>query len=260
MNEQFGESVDMLGVAGQVSQMNRMNNSAQHYLENQETGLAESQLECEKLLKKARHMLRQDKKRYDENGKLIWKKIKMQKRVLTNYGVENIMQDLEFYINKETLLSYYEESLIKQRLREFSLALNGKIYQKYELFFRTPSVEEAIGIIKKRIKEKVTIREGIHDILGVPFNKQEYNEEVLKDMEKVMEKEIEEVRKQYLKKNLAEWESLFWKLVHLVETVHQRAYRGEERGSLRRHTSINEVIGKMPIQQQQGFFKKMFSQ
>lgn len=260
MNEQFGESMDMLSTAGQVGQIDRMNQSAQHYLENQETGLAESQLECEKMLKKARHMLRQDKKIYTSSGKVSWKKIKMEKRVLTNYGVENIMQDLEFYINKETLLSYYEENLIRLRLKEFANTLNDKIYLKYELFFRTPSVEEAIGIIKRRIKEKVQIREGVHDILGVEFDKEEYNDQVLKEMEGLMEKEIEEVRKQHMKKNLAEWYSLFWKLVHLVETVHQRAYRGEERGSLRRHTSINEVIGKMPMPQQQGFFKRMFGQ
>ena len=250
----------MLGMAGQVGQIDRMNTSAQHYLENQETGLASSQLECDKLLKKARHMLRQDRKTFNQEGKLIWKKVKNQKRVLTNYGVDNIMQDLEFYINKETLLSYYDEILIAKRLREFAKTLNDKIYLKYELFFRTPTVEEAIEIIKKRIKDKVHIREGINDILGISFNKEEYNEKVIKDMEKAMEKEIEEVRKQYLKKNIAEWHSLFWKLVHLVETVHQRAYRGEERGSLRRHTSINEVIGKMPMPQQQGFFKRMFGQ
>jgi hypothetical protein len=260
MNEQFQESMGMLTTAGQVGQINQMNTSAQHYLENQETGLAESQLECEKLLKKARHMLRQDKKTYDSNGKLIWKKIKKQKRVLTNYGVDNIMQDLEFYITKDNLLSYYEESLIRQRLNEFATALDGKMYQKAELFFRTPSIEEAIEIIKKRIREKIKIREGVYDIMGIKFDKEKYTEEIINQMQGMIEKEIYQVRKQAIKKNYAEWFSLFWKIVHLVETVHQRAYRGEERGSLRRHTSINEVIGKMPIQQQQGFFKKMFSQ
>jgi len=37
---------------------------------------------------------------------------------------------------------------------------------------------------------------------------------------------------------------------HIVESTHNRAWKGEERGSLRRHLNISEVIGGGQQQQQ----------
>ena len=39
---------------------------------------------------------------------------------------------------------------------------------------------------------------------------------------------------------------IFTQLEALVEATHNRAWKGEERGSLRRHFNISEVIGGRP--------------
>jgi len=48
---------------------------------------------------------------------------------------------------------------------------------------------------------------------------------------------------------------IFTQLNALVEATHNRAWKGEERGSLRRHFNISEVIGgKSPMPEKQGGF------
>ena len=46
---------------------------------------------------------------------------------------------------------------------------------------------------------------------------------------------------------------IFTQLKALVEATHNRAWKGEERGSLRRHFNISEVIGgRSPMEQKRG--------
>jgi len=51
---------------------------------------------------------------------------------------------------------------------------------------------------------------------------------------------------------LSEFELLFEQLSQLVYATLNRAWKGEERGSIRRHTNISEIIGARPQQQQEG--------
>jgi hypothetical protein len=254
MDEQNAESLnDAIGI-GQMQQLDRAN--SMYYNQEAEQGLSREQLECKKLLLRLRHILKQDLRKIDEKGKEMWKAIDTEKRILTDDGVEKIMQMVEVYVNKETLLSNFDEDLIYQRVwDEFASAFNGSLFMKSNFYFREPTIEEAIKVIKERIEEKVKIREGVMSILGIPFDKKKFNQEVLNEMEKVLGKEIENVREQKRLENQMDSEMLFLEVVHTVETAHQRAWKGEERGSLRRHTSINELIGRpMPQQSKGGFF------
>ena len=45
---------------------------------------------------------------------------------------------------------------------------------------------------------------------------------------------------------LSEFEMLFEQLSQLVFATLNRAWKGEERGSIRRHTNISEIIGSRP--------------
>jgi hypothetical protein len=255
-SEEVNATMEQLAMAGQVQQQGNMNAQAQMYQQEQDRGLAEAQLECERILKKIRHLLKQDVKVFDAKGKLYWKETQDKDRTLTELGVNRIMQTMECYINKESLLSNYDEKIINRRMLELSLALNGLFYAKYELYFRTPTIEEAVNIIKDRIQDKIKIRSYAHEIMGREHDKKQIEKETVAEMEKIIDTEIEKVQKQRMKLNLAEYELLFVELIAMVESVHQRAWKGEERGSLRRHTSISEVIGQMPQQKKEGGFFK----
>jgi hypothetical protein len=141
------------------------------------------------------------------------------------------MQTMEAYVNKENLLSNYDDKIINRRMLEFCLALNGNIFMKYELYFRTPSIEEIIKEIKERKDNEDKIRAYSLTPSGPEIK---------------IENEIDFFLKLKRRQNQAEYELLFTELKAIVESVHQRAWRGEERGSLRRHTNISEIIGGAP--------------
>ena len=75
-------------------------------------------------------------------------------------------------------------------------------------------------------------------------------EEVSKEVEPRIEYETQKIKQEQIKLNLREFEMIFTQLRALVEATHNRAWKGEERGSLRRHFNISEIIGGKPQQQE----------
>ena len=69
------------------------------------------------------------------------------------------------------------------------------------------------------------------------------DKKILKELEGRLDYEIEKIKQEQTKTNLREFEMIFTQITALVESTHNRAWKGEERGSLRRHFNISEVIG-----------------
>jgi len=217
----------------------------QYQLEEQEKNLAEAQLDCEETLAKINHLLKQDILKLDpETQTMEWFALPDQKkRVLTDEGVDKIMQVMQSYINKETLLSNFDEDTIKRRMLKFALALSALLFLKYELYFRSPSLEECQTILKERINDKVKKKMMAKELLMEEFNEKEERKLVVEELKPRMEYELSKIRTEQIKLNLREFEMIFTQLEALVEATHNRAWKGEERGSLRRHFNISEVIG-----------------
>ena len=256
-NEPYNEMVDQTGVHAQAQQGNLVANQSkqlQYQMEEVEKNLAESQLDVEETLTKINHLLKQDVLKVNSQGILEWAEISdIKKRILTDEGVDKIMQVMQSYINKETLLSNFDEKMIARRMLEFSLSFSALIFLKYEIFFRSPSMKECKEILQERIKQKVETKKMTSQIFKKEFNEEAVEKEILNDLEPRMDYEIEKIKKEQTKINLREFEMLFTQLKALVESIHNRAWKGEERGSLRRHFNISEVIGgKSPMPQQKG--------
>ncbi len=226
-------------VANQTQQL-------QYQMEEQEKNLAEAQLDCEETLTKIYHLLKQDSLKPDPThpGVLKWTEIKdIKKRVLTEEGVDKIMQVMQSYINKETLLSNFDDKMIARRMLKFCLSFNALMFMKYEIYFRTPSLEECKQILQTRINEKIKRQRMNLELMGREVDEEKIKEEVLKELEPQIEYEITKIKSETTKLNLREFEMIFTQLEALVEATHNRAWKGEERGSLRRHFNISEVIG-----------------
>lgn len=233
------------------------NKQLQYEMEDVEKNLAEAQLDCDETLNKIYHLLKQDALKPDENGVLSWQPLKdKKKRVLTEEGVDKLMQIMQNYINKETLLSNFDDKMIDRRMLEFSLALSGLIFMKYEIYFRTPSLEECQTILQERINQKIQLRVMNQQLMKRDADKDKVEEEVLKDLEPHIDYEIAKIKAERTKLNLREFEMMFVQLKALVEATHNRAWKGEERGSLRRHFNISEVIGGKPtgLPEKKGFW------
>ena len=165
------------------------------------------------------------------------------------------MQIMQSYINKETLLSNFDAKMIARRMLKFCLSLNALMFMKYEIYFRSPTLEECQAILQSRINEKVKRKVMNLELMNKEYDKEELKEEVLKEIEPQIEYELDKIKAEKIKLNLREFEMIFTQLEALVEATHNRAWKGEERGSLRRHFNISEVIGgKSPVPEKKGFW------
>ncbi len=247
MEETYNEVAEQVGVHQATQQgqlLQNQNQQMQYQMEEVEKNLAEAQLDCEETLTKIYHLLKQDSLKPNAQGVLEWQSIKDEKkRVLTEEGVDKIMQIMQTYINKETLLSNFDEKMIARRMLEFSLAFNALIFLKYEIFFRSPSLEECNELLRDRIDKRVKKKVMDLELMQREVDEQEIRRVILDELEPQIEYETNKIKQEQTKLNLREYEMIFTQLKALVESTHNRAWKGEERGSLRRHFNISEVIG-----------------
>ena len=231
-------------LAGAVTEQNQRLASNQYYLAEAEKNLIVAQLEVDETLSYIYHLLRQDVLVFDSEGNSSWKPIPNSKdRILTDYAIDSLMKLMRSYINKETLLSNFDEKKVRRRMLEFSLALNANMFMKYELYFRTPSFEECKEILRERIEEQVKRKLFAGEMVGINLDKEKIRKELLAQIEKRIEYELEKIKEERRKQNLREYELLFVEIKSIVEAIHERAYRGEERSSLRRHAYIAQLTG-----------------
>lgn len=93
---------------------------------------AKWQLELDSILERVEHMLRGDKPKF-VNGSMIYVPTKNQKEVIFNdFGISEIMRVLSMYVNRNTILSNYDEETINGKVLNFGKELRDLIYLKYE--------------------------------------------------------------------------------------------------------------------------------
>lgn len=262
MNDEpgFNPLAEQAGIHNMINQGNAIQNENNRHnfeMEEAEKNIIEAQLDCENTLTKIDHLLRQDVLRVNDREVLEWKELDdPKKKVLTNEGVDKIMQIMQSYINKETLLSNFDEDTIKRRMLDFTLSFSGLMFMKYEIYYRIPSLEECKDILVEKIKQKVERKKIVLGITNKKINDKDIEDEILAEVEPHIDYELNKIKQEQLKLNLREFEMIFTQLKALVEATHNRAWKGEERGSLRRRTQISEVVGGQSQQmpQKKGFW------
>lgn len=255
-HNEVAENAEIHQSAQQGNMFANQSQQLQYQMEEVEKTLAEAQLDCEETLTKIYHLLKQDALKPNNDGVLEWQPIEdSKKRVLTEEGVDKLMQIMQGYINKETLLSNFDEKTIARRMLKFCLALNALLFMKYEIYFRSPSLDECQEILQLRIDDKVKRIKMSLELVNKEVDEEKIKKNVLLEIEPQIEYEIDKIKQEKTKLNLREFEMIFTQLEALVEATHNRAWKGEERGSLRRHFNITEVIGgKSAMSEKKGFW------
>lgn len=100
--------------------------------------LIQWQLELDTILERIEHMLRGDKPTYVQ-GSLIWKSPEKTKegedqQIFNEEGVNEIMRVLSMYLNRNTILSNYDEKTIDDKMFDLGNELADLIFLKYEAF------------------------------------------------------------------------------------------------------------------------------
>lgn len=247
--EEENEQERMYNQAAITSQTNRnMTDAAQYYLEEKEKGIVDVQLEVDSIKSDIYHLLKQDRLILNkETNQIDWVEISnLSQRTLSDWGVERIMQVINFYINKNTLLTNFDEKQIRRLMLTFMTELNDLILMKYQLIFRTPTFEECKTIMLNKLEEKKKLKMFTLEILGKTPDEKQISKDLLEEMESTIEKEMSKIKEEQRKEKLRDYGILIAQLEVIVYATLNRAWRGEERGSIRRHTQISELIGGRP--------------
>ena len=259
MEQPYNEIAEQAAAHAGISQANMGSAQAkqlQYQVEEQDKNIAEAQLEVDETLTKVYHLLKQDVLKVDpETNVLKWVALKdRKKRILTDEGVDRVMRSASSFINKETLLSNFDEATIKRRMLEFSITFTELIFLKYEIYFNSPTIQECYDILNERVDNLIEKKKMSLKLRGETLNENVIRKKVISELGNE-EDELEKIMVDLRKLNLKEFSALFYEIKALVEAVQNRAWKGQERSSLRKHQSISEVIGgKQQMPQSKGWF------
>lgn len=221
-----------------------------NYVEERERGLIEIQLEVDSIKEEIFHLLRQDTYIPNSIDGIFWKELeKKEERILSDWGIKRIMQIIGFYINKNVLMTNLDDKQINKMMFKLMVNLNELLLLNYEKLFDMPSIEECKKIIIYRISEKIEIENFSKEFL---INKNSINyEDILKSLKVNVEEEVEKIRREIFREKLKEYGILLNQLEAIVYVTLNRAWKGEERNSIRRHSFVNELRGRNSNELQQ---------
>lgn len=113
-----------------------------------EGNLAQWQIESDDILDKIEHFLKGDVVKVDEQGNVYYEEqIDEDLIILNKYGVNSIMQILGNYINKNIILSYYDEERIYEILGDLGDELALFLYCNYEKMGMTTEFKKSRYIL-----------------------------------------------------------------------------------------------------------------
>lgn len=118
------------------------------------------QLELDSILERVEHMLRGDRPRF-VNGNLIFvPPDDVNDKILNDFGVSEVMRTLTMYLNRNTILSNYDEDTINWKVLDFGKEIVDLFYLKYEAM--------GLDTLEKRKLYPILVRE-IVDIVHSSF-------------------------------------------------------------------------------------------
>lgn len=236
MNEEEASTISLMQReldAERIKRMDVENRYSQdsNLLNNNQSNIVEFQLNLQDELDRIYHLLKGDILERDENGNELWQEPKDDRlKILSDYGVKQLMNIIHFYINKNTLLSNYDEETIYWKVRDFGMEVADLIFNRYEMFFYFPTPEELYNKVEKIIKSNpdkyssvlIYYKDGSIQI----------------DSTKLYNKCIQ-WSKEEMQSKLRHYPIIVMSLVDSIHSTYLRAMNGEERASLRRNTNIH---------------------
>lgn len=92
------------------------------------------QLELNDILERAEHILKGDVPKFD-NGFVVWKpNPKPENNPINEYGVQEIMKILAMYVNRNTILSDYNNTEINIKVYDAGREINNLFFMRYDDF------------------------------------------------------------------------------------------------------------------------------
>lgn len=195
------------------------------YSPEKDLNLVQYQLDIKEDLDRIYHLLSGHVLDYDDANNEVWKEPTDDRlKIFSDYGIKQIMNLVSWYINRNTLLSNYDDKTIRWKVRDFGIELADLIFNRYELFFYYPTPEE--------LYEKYVMYIDEFDI----NEKELYNKCV-------------EWSEQELRNKNKHYPIIVQSIIDSVHSAFNRALNGETLKSLRKFIHISEMTNQSQMQQ-----------
>lgn len=122
-----------------------------------DTNLIEWQLELDNIVESIGHMLRGHTLEFDVKGNMVYKESKdKEAQIFNDYGAQEILRVLTIYLNRNTILSNYDEQTINNKVYDLGIEIADLIYLKYEqMGMDTPEKRKLYMLIVREIIDTV---------------------------------------------------------------------------------------------------------
>ena len=255
MNNQTERALDSAEQAIREAQIQadaaKLNQAQQEVMVQQEDrGMISEQLDVGEVLERIHHLLRGYVLKKDDDGIVKWTApINNDMIILSEYGVNYIMGAVQWYLNKNTLLSNYDDKQIDGKMEDLATTMVDDVFMEYDKMFLYPTLDDCKDELRERIKAKVDVRKFALELMGQEADEKQIEDQILKDMEDRIEREMSVIREQKIKNKLKRFESIIRFVQDTIHSAYQRAWKGQERTTLRQHIHISETKGGGLIQQ-----------
>lgn len=98
----------------------------------EDTNLIKYQLDIGEELERCEHLLRGHVPKLDKNGNIYYEEAKEEFKVFNEFGVQQILHILAWYLNKNIILSNFDDDEVRIRVKQFAVELSNFIFINYE--------------------------------------------------------------------------------------------------------------------------------
>lgn len=230
-------------------------NQQEMMMQETERGMIKEQLDLTEELERIEHLLRGHTLKYDkEKDETRWEETDDNEMVvLSEYGIHLVLNTITWYINKNTLLSNYDEETILTKMEDFATDLADTMFIEYEKVFQYPTFEDCKKILTERIDYKTKLKMFAYETLNIKKTEGEVRKELLSEIEDRIEVEMDKIKAKIINNKFKRYIILMRVIQDAVHSTYNRAYKGMERKTLREHIHITENTGGSPsTSQRQG--------
>jgi len=235
--------IENLKAQVQTGQTNQMQQGM--LMQEQDTNMVKEQLDLKEELELLKHKLSGEVLVKQKDETYEWETPEDKDLVvLSKAGVDYCVWMISGYLTKNTLLSNFDDETINGKMEDISTTIADALFMKYDKYFRYPTLEEIKDEIKDRIQKKVDIKKFAKELLDQDYDEDEIKKQVQEEMENHIEKEIDNIKTQKIKDKLKMYESLLRLIQDSIHSTYNRAWKGMERTSIRKHYNVHENIGQ----------------